>query len=251
MFPVTAMSRKLHPLPSMPLIAEPPDWNGGGWPRATPEELGKSVLGNSINLYHAHPAHLLVLGGVHGDESEGIFLAHLLMREGAVPVIPCLNPDGALLRQRWNARNVDLNRNLPTPDWSPEASNPRYPPGSEPGSEPETRAFLSALKRVGATIVLSLHSYKETFLESERGPEAMPQEINAAVARFSEAVGVERRQSVGYPTPGALGSFGRARGLLVLTYELRRGSSHGELETILPDLFKLARALDAQPFREK
>ena len=77
---------------------------------------------NSINLHHGAPANILVLGGVHGDESEGIFLAHLLLRQQtAVPVLPCLNPDGAMLRQRWNGRNVDLNRNLPTPDWKRKA----------------------------------------------------------------------------------------------------------------------------------
>jgi protein MpaA len=246
----TIVSTNIHPMPAMPLIANPPEWNGEGWPSLAPVELGRSVLGNAVNLYHERRANLLAVGGVHGDESEGIFLAHLLMREGAVPVIPCLNPDGALLRQRWNARNVDLNRNLPTPDWSARATQPRYPPGPAPASEPETKAFLAALERSGATAVLSLHSYKESFLEIERAPETLPRELNAAVARFAEALGIERRQSIGYQTPGALGAYGRARRLLVLTYELRRGASHGELHAILPRLLDLVRALDAVPFRE-
>lgn len=236
-------------MPAMPLIGDPPDWNGDGWRMAAPVTMGRSVLGNTVNLYNDRRSNLLILGGVHGDESEGIFLAHLLMREAGVPVIPCLNPDGALLRQRWNARNVDLNRNLPTEDWQPVATNPRYPPGPKPASEPETRAFLSTLERAGASIVLSLHSYRETFVENERPLEATPPELNAAVERFTKAVGIELRQSIGYATPGALGAYGRAKGLLVFTYELRRGASHGDLCEIVPHALELVRALDETPFR--
>jgi len=244
------MAAKIHPMPAMPLLAEPPEWNGSGWLGTQPEELGKSVLGNSVNLYRGSPSPLLVMGGVHGDESEGIFLAHLLL--GARPglsIIPCLNPDGALLRQRWNARNVDLNRNLPTADWRPVPTNPRYPPGAEPASEPETRAFLKGLDQTGPTTVLSLHSYKESFVEIERPPESCPAEVNAAVAAYTNSVGIERRVSIGYPTPGALGAYGREKELLVLTYELRRGMSHGELHDLLPHLTVLVDALVSHPFQ--
>ena len=55
------MGRKIHPLPAMPLIADPPEWNGSGWRGAAPVEVGRSVLGNSVNLYHGRPANLLVL----------------------------------------------------------------------------------------------------------------------------------------------------------------------------------------------
>jgi protein MpaA len=244
------MSAKIHPLPAMPLLAEPPTWNGSGWIGARPEEVGKSVLGNTINLYRGEPSPLLVMGGVHGDESEGIFLAHLLL--GARPglsIMPCLNPDGALLRQRWNARNVDLNRNLPTKDWRPTPTNPRYPPGAAPASEPETRAFLRALEATQPSTVLSLHSYKESFVEIERPAENLSPDINAAVSRFTDSAGIERRVSIGYPTPGALGAYGREHDLLVLTYELRRGASHGELHDLLPQLCALVDDLAMHRFR--
>jgi protein MpaA len=241
---------KIHPMPAMPLLADPPPWNGAQAPPAL-EPLGRSVLGNSINLYNPRSANLLVVGGVHGDESEGIFLAHLLLTAGcAVPVIPCLNPDGAFLRQRWNHNNVDLNRNLPTPDWQPTARNPRYPPGRAPGSEPENQALLEAVRRVGATLVLSLHSFRETFVEIERPPEETPPAVNQAVAEYTQAVGIERKQSIGYPTPGALGSFGRHNRLLVFTYELMRGASHGELYRLLPPFLRLVEQLQSQPYLE-
>lgn len=242
------MSARVHPFPAMPLLADPPTWNAAP-DGAPPEAVGHSVLGNAINLYQPREANLLVIGGAHGDESEGIFLAHLLLASGAgVPVLPCLNPDGALLRQRWNRHNVDLNRNLPTHDWQPEPLNPRYPPGKQAASEPETQAFLAALKRVGASTVLSLHSFKESFVEIERAPETLSARVNNDVQAFVEAVGVQRKVSIGYSTPGALGSYGRENGLLILTYELRRGSSHGELEELAEPLKNLLQGLDAQRF---
>lgn len=242
------MEPTVHPMPAMPLLADPPRWNEAP-PPPTPQAVGTSVLGNAINLFGARPANLLVVAGVHGDESEGIFLAHLLLAAGPpVPLIPCVNPDGALLRQRWNRRNVDLNRNLPTLDWSAEATNPRYPPGAAPASEPETAAFLAALQSVRPSTVLSLHSYRDTFIEIERPAAELSPGLNEAVADYARAAGIERKQSIGYPTPGALGAYGRANGLLVLTYELQRGRSHGELEALLPALLRLVERLDSERF---
>jgi protein MpaA len=244
------MEIKVHPMPAMPLLADPPPWGGtaGG---LKPVTLGRSVLGNAINLYGPRRSNVLVVGGVHGDESEGIFLAHLLLSAGCpVPVVPCVNPDGALWRQRWNHNNVDLNRNLPTPDWEAKARNPRYPPGRAPGSEPETQAFLAGLKETEAATVISLHSYKESFVEVERPPEAVPAPFNEALAEYTAAAGIPRKDSIGYPTPGALGSHGRAAGLLVFTYELMRGRSHGELHGLLEPFLRLLRRLDQLRFED-
>lgn len=242
------MEANILPYAAMPLLQDPPPWNT---PPAgdKPMELGRSVLGNSINLHGARKANLLVMAGVHGDESEGIFMAHRLLGEGfKAPVIPCLNPDGALLRQRWNRNNVDLNRNLPAPDWQPEPLNPRYPPGNQPASEPETQAFLAALQAVQPSTILSLHSYKETFVEIERPPEAIPDALNQAVDRYVKDVGIERRQSIGYPTPGALGAYGMNNGLLVLTYELERGFSHAQINQRFEPFMELLNALEETRF---
>lgn len=244
------MTVKVNPMAAMPLLADPPPWNDNA-PLSPPAQVGVSVLGNAITCHGLRPANALVMAGVHGDESEAVFLAHLLLARGCpVPLIPCVNPDGALLRQRWNRHNVDLNRNLPTPDWSPEALNSRYPPGTAPASEPETKAFLSALEQVRPSTVLSLHSYKETFIEIERPEAELSDALNAAVRDYADAAGIERRQSIGYPTPGAMGAYGRANGLLVLTYELERGRSHGELEALADPLLRLIEVLEAERFVE-
>src|SRR5690606_36692370 len=103
----------------------------------------RSVNGHDIALYHSQrfnftdsPAPLLWLGGVHGDEPEGVHLCHLLLNyletnpeniNNRVPwiMIPCLNPEGIETGVRTNGNGVDLNRNFPSLDWSPEHSKPR------------------------------------------------------------------------------------------------------------------------------
>src|SRR5690606_20380692 len=62
---------------------------------------------------------VLILGGVHGDENEGVVAAHGLLEAFTksfayrlqVTVIPNFNADGVLLRIRGNGHGVDLNRN--------------------------------------------------------------------------------------------------------------------------------------------
>src|SRR4051812_20772156 len=106
----------------------------------------------------------LVLGGVHGDEHEGVALAFKLLEsfkksfpyQLSISIIPMLNPDGVYLKTRTNSRNVDLNRNLPTPDWDPVAHTPRYQPGPYPLSEPENQALTSYLQKFQPHFILTL-----------------------------------------------------------------------------------------------
>ena len=70
--------------------------------------------------------------------------------------MPLLNPDGCALQTRFNAREVDLNRNWETQDWTTDAQwsggTALGSGGAHPFSEPETdalRAWLLALRDLG------------------------------------------------------------------------------------------------------
>ena len=169
-------------------------------------------------------ARVLIVGGVHGDEVEGIACAHGLLEKFArsfpfaldLVLVPILNLDGALARNRLNARGVDLNRNLPTRDWSPEAANARYQPGPSAGSEPENQALMSHLENEKPVFVLSLHSWQPML------------NVNGACLPQAEAIarrtGYRIEESIGYPTPGCLGTYaGLERAIPTLTYEIERG----------------------------
>lgn len=137
--------------------------------------IGKSVRGRAIEVVvlGSGARRVLYLGGVHGDEYgtdvlRG-FVAHLKADADAVPhgaeahIIECLNPDGRVRWSRGNARGVDLNRNMPTRDWSAKlhtrdrATQRGTHGGKSPGSEPEVRALISYLTK-GFAVVVSVHS---------------------------------------------------------------------------------------------
>lgn len=173
---------------------------------------------------------VLVLGGVHGDEREGVEASlGLLHRWTAiypfrlcVTVVPALNMDGVLRSTRVNARGVDLNRNMATNDWTSEVATPRYNPGPSANSEPETQALTAWLSENKPVFVLSLHSWKPMLNVNGRCRHEAD-----AIARWT---GYKIEESIGYPTPGCLGTYcGLERDIPTLTYEIERGLTTSEI----------------------
>ena len=168
---------------------------------------------------------VLILGGVHGDEREGIELAYGVLDQWRasfgfacrVLLVPTLNLDGMLRGDRRNARGVDLNRNMPTRDWSPVVATERYHPGPRAGSEPESQLLVRLFDAEKFDYVISLHSFRTPMLN-----------INGDCRDIAEASAVVSaypvEESIGYPTPGCLGTYtGLERGIPTITYELERG----------------------------
>lgn len=166
---------------------------------------------------------ILILGGVHGDEVEGVQGALGLLEhfQNSFPyklqitLVPSLNMDGVLAGQRKNARGVDLNRNLPTEDWSPEAAKESYYPGKEPCSESENKALVDFITKNKPKFILSLHSWKPLL------------NVNGDCKPFADIVashtGYIITDDIGYPTPGSLGTYcGIERNIPTLTYEIER-----------------------------
>lgn len=186
----------------------------------------------------ASPKKLLVLGGVHGNEPEGIMAANMLLThlqvktyQFEINVIPCFNPDGAFRNSRLNGANVDLNRNLPTQDWSVDAFSPKYPPGPTANSEPENQALVQWLEQEAPFFVISLHSFEKYMMN-----------INGACKELAEAMRKVNQypieESIGYPTPGCLGTYcGLEREMPTITYEIERGLSPEKIRDVhLPAL---------------
>ena len=195
--------------------------------------FGRTALGLSIPAFRWEGGgpEILVLGGVHGDEVEGVIAAWGLYdalvagrfsSQLNLTLVPAFNLDGATLKTRTNGHGVDLNRNLPTKDWNPQAFNDRYPPGPSANSEPENQALTAWLDRVRPRFVLSLHSWKPLLnVNGDCSPEA---EI------LREKTGYVIEPSIGYPTPGCLGTYaGLERGMPTLTFEIERGLSAADV----------------------
>lgn len=174
---------------------------------------------------------VLIMAGVHGDEPEGIIVAQELLRRFQkefsyniqLTLIPVFNWDGVLKFQRTNGNAVDLNRNLPTKDWSSKFPKPRYHPGSKPGSEPENQALTKWLEKNNPSLIITLHSCDPVInINGNCFPEAQI---------LSDCTKYKITDDIGYPTPGSLGTYcGLERNIPTITYEVEKNSS---VETIL------------------
>ncbi|MCB0392218.1 MAG: DUF2817 domain-containing protein [Bdellovibrionales bacterium] len=162
---------------------------------------------NTLEKLH-HP--LLLIGGMHGDEPEGVYLAELTL-EWALQVplkalndfalIPCINPDGFAQNQRVNANGVDLNRNFPSHNWSPEFKESRYYPGPYAGSEIEVQALIKLIANIRPRLIIYFHSWKPCVVVTG------PKNLEEAVI-LSNYSGFELVHDIGYATPGSLGEYG-------------------------------------------
>jgi protein MpaA len=184
---------------------------------------------------------LMLSAGLHGDEVEGVItctqiLGQLLATKPEIlnklVIVPILNPDGFAQHSRCNANNVDLNRNFPSSDWSPEATSPRYPPGAHAGSEPETAAILKYILKNQIKIVVDLHSYKEAVLLPlyKRNDNA----LDTHVRTLSQDTGlpiVYEQTDLGYAIGGGLHNWCFEHDIHNLTIELPRGAGQTELAT--------------------
>lgn len=170
------------------------------------EVIGRSVEGREITAEITGgrgPAYL-IFGVIHGNEPAGepllrTLLGHLklhpeLYAGHRLVVIPVLNPDGLLKRSRYNSRGVDLNRNFPAKNFKKSKRNGPYP-----SSEPETRALMKMIRQFGPARILAVHA--PLFCVNYDGPAV-------GLARsMAQASGYPLKPSIGYPTPGSLGSY--------------------------------------------
>ena len=178
---------------------------------------------------------ILLIGGVHGDETEGIQFMAEFAKEFAISknssflkhdifLIPIFNPDGFLNYKRQNHNRVDLNRNLPTKDWDPHYTKERYYPGKHALSEPENKVLVDIISNYEVKYIISFHSYKPMI------------NVNGPAEEFAKIMEKTLKMpivdDIGYPTPGSLGTYvGKEREIPTITLEFKRGM---ELSKIYP-----------------
>lgn len=189
---------------------------------------GSSVKGEIIHAYKSdtissddETKYIYILGAVHGDEVEGAHLARELFnwlsvtQEVDMPIIivPVVNVDGYKLKSRVNANGVDLNRNLPSEQWTPKAREAKYFPGVAPMSEPENKYIVSLFLKYPPRFILSFHSWYPVI------------NYNGACKEIADFLASYNKYPIEadfltHPTPGSLGEYGpQVHGSPVLTFE--------------------------------
>jgi len=211
---------------------------------------GRSVAGIPLEVWipTSKKVETLILAGQHGDEAEGpVLLSYALrlmnLEDLKCAVIVSANPDGLRYGTRANLNGVDLNRNWPASNWSPEMIHyPKGPnnldnlelsPGSEPASEPETQALLNLLDDLHPELVISIHSA----LGCIDDPHATD-----TAKWLTEKTGLPLVPDVGYPTPGSFGSWAQENALELITWELPRAPLHDIKVNYAPVLIDLLTA---------
>src|SRR5687768_4207858 len=210
-------------------------------------EYGTSAEGIPLTVYlpDSGSADIVILAAIHGDETETTVVVSEALRcipagDLRAAVILSGNPDGILRGTRGNAAGVDLNRNFPTSNWSPDpvcyksrandARDIALSPGSQAASEPETTALLSLLARIEPRAVVSLHSALACVDDS--GASNLGRQL-------SDRCALPFLTEIGYPTPGSMGTWAGEQGLNLVTLELEDASLYTLKDRHVPILIDL------------
>ncbi len=189
--------------------------------------IGTSREGRSIEAVTlgAGSPRVLVVGGIHGNEPEHVPAVAALLDRGLHPrpratirLIRDINPDGGAAGTRGNATGVDINRNWPASNFQPAATH-----GPEPMSEPETAILHAQIMAFKPDLLVVLHSIASGPFVNHDGPAEHPARAFAEAASTTDPRW-HVRPSMGYATPGSLGTWaGVDRHIPTLTVEFDRG----------------------------
>lgn len=183
---------------------------------------------------------VLLLGGTHGDELTSVSVTFRWIQKlnqhhtGLFHwhVVPLMNPDGVLKREasRTNQNGVDLNRNMPSNDWTDNAirywqekggKDPRKYPGQIAASEPETQWLIDEINRFKPDAIIAVHA-----------PYGVVDFDSLALRTAPRSLGKLHLNLLG-TYPGSLGNYaGINRNIPVITLELPHSwEMPSELET--------------------
>lgn len=209
------------------------------------ELVGTSVQGRPITayLFGTGANRIAFVGGLHqGDENNSTELinkavdyysqhVNAIPRDQTVVFIPDANPDGFVLKQRTNSRNVDLNRNWPTADWKADTTTAQGPikggGGKAPLSEPETTALWNYIKSKNIFSVIWYHSQGGLVVDTL--PTANGRRYSTQLARLLAAsTGYSYKDTWNsYEISGDASDFLNSKGIYSLTIEL---TSHTDID---------------------
>ncbi|MCX7882419.1 MAG: DUF2817 domain-containing protein [Brevinematales bacterium] len=194
------------------------------------EVIGKSVRGRKIEafVYGRGNETLLFVGGIHGDERQGVEILTRFRRMVAntpeirknirVVIVPKANPDGIRRGTRGNARGVDINRNFPTSSFTTNYHKKAYYPGRQAASEPETKALIKLIQKYAPSLVVTIHAQLHCMMV-----EGDVWEIARRMQYYNHYPLVAE---LDYETPGSFGQYCLERGIPMITLEVPRIPHH-------------------------
>lgn len=231
-------------------------------PKPVTQTIGQSVEGRAIESYThgTGSTTLLFVGGIHGGyEWNSVLLAYDFIDELEnktfpvpenlrVVVIPALNPDGLFSvvqkegrftaaeippndahttgRGRFNANNVDLNRNFDC-KWQPESTwkSKVVSAGTKAFSEPEAQALKNLVAEIDPAAVVFWHSQANTVYASECHEGVLPETLTL-MNTYADAASYKKVASFdAYPVSGDAEGWLASIGIPAITVELETRTS--------------------------
>ena len=217
-------------------ISEPEETEQPETERPPVETIGVSAGGYDIVAHHFGTGDetVLFVGGIHGGYAYNTSLLayelidHLESNPALVPdnltvsIIPILNPDGIVritgtsgrfersdvsgteadrVASRFNANNVDLNRNFDC-QWQAEGTwrNQAVSGGSAPFSEPESRAIQGIIQAQLPTAVIAWYAAAGEVFASACGDATVLPQTTALSELYATASGYSVQSSFEYYT---------------------------------------------------
>lgn len=184
--------------------------------------IGSSVLGRSIVAYKfgSGAETIIFFGAMHGNEAGTSYTLNSWINEleakydqipndKTVVVIPSLNPDGVASGNRYNHRNVDLNRNFPDVDWQADVQVAggeviENNGGTAPLSEPEAAALATYVQSVNPRLILSYHAVGSVIIANETGDSTSLANIYAAQSYYWAPSASQSSGLFGYQITGTM-----------------------------------------------
>jgi protein MpaA len=208
--------------------------------------IGRSLQGRELAVRRWGAAGsqraVLVVGSIHGDETEGHRIVERLIDRGArrlrlatLWTLETANPDGVAARTRGNARGVDLNRNFPW-NWREIPASSGYYSGPGPVSEPETRSLRRFLRRLRPEVTIWYHEpWGETLIPCDRSGRRV-------ALRYAGLSGLEAGVCIPSPPGSATGFQGNRLGAKAFVVELPgRALRPGEVDRHARAVLAIAR----------
>ena len=219
--------------------------------------IGTSVEGRTIEAYTygTGSTRLLFVGGIHGGyEWNSVLVAYNLMdylslHKEAIPknltiaIVPSLNPDGLyrvigkegrfavadvpttkdpIGTGRFNAHNVDLNRNFDC-NWQPKSTwqNKTVSAGTRAFSEPEAKTLRDFVMSYAPASVVFWHSQANTVYASHCNAGVLPETVDIMNV-YANAAGYNAVKTfTAYETSGDSEGWLASIGIPAITVELK------------------------------
>ncbi len=247
----TFKKEKAHPVTKEPEILQ----NTSLQPKI--QLIGKSFEGRDIKVYTYGdgPTHLVFVGGIHGGYEWNTVLlaygiidylnAHLerIPKNITISILPSVNPDAIfkvarkvgrfsvedvttdkkiLASARFNARDVDLNRNFDC-KWQAKSTwqSKTVSAGTAPFSEPEARLIKEYLLKVSPAAVVFWHS-KSNGVYASQCEQGIPSGTRDLMNTYAQASGYPAIDSFdAYVVTGAAEDWLASIGIPAITVELK------------------------------